>query len=77
MRGNRFLFFALLLLCAFSCGLSHAAAPAKPLVMETEDQRLVRWDLTADSVTTLNDSDIMEAKGNVLLRRGNEYLKKK
>ena len=75
MRGNRFLFFALLLLCAFSCGLSHAAAPAKPLVMETEDQRLVRWDLTADSVTTLNDSEIMEAKGNVLLKRGNEYLK--
>lgn len=48
---------------------------SQPLVMETEDERLVRWDLTADKVITLNDSEIMEATGNVYLKRGNEYLK--
>lgn len=48
---------------------------AQPLVMETEDERLVRWDLTADSLTTFNDAEIMEAKGNVLLKRGDEYMK--
>ncbi len=47
----------------------------QPLVMETEDERMVRWDLTADSLTTFNDAEIMEAKGNVILRRGDEYLK--
>lgn len=47
----------------------------QPLVMETEDERLVRWDLTADSLTTFNDAEIMEAKGNVVLKRGNEYMK--
>lgn len=77
MRGSRFLFFhiAFALFCLTVCGLSHAAPSANPLVMETEDQRLVRWDLTAESITTLNDSEIMEAKGNVFLKRGNEYLK--
>ena len=77
MRGTRSFscVVALALLCVLIGGLSHAASPAKPLVMESEDQRLVRWDLTADSVTTLNDSEIMEAKGNVFLKRGNEYLK--
>ena len=79
MRGKYpfFLLSALaLLLCASLCGVSRAAAPEpQPLVMETEDQRLVRWDLTADSVTTLNDSEILEASGNVFLKRGKEYLK--
>ncbi|MDR2161352.1 MAG: LPS assembly protein LptD [Desulfovibrio sp.] len=51
------------------------AADARPLVMQTEDERLVRWDLSADSVTTYNDNEIMEARGNVFLRRGSEYLK--
>ena len=78
MRGTRhssIFLFAFVLFVTLVSGLSHAASPAKPLVMETEDQRLVRWDLTADSVTTLNDSEIMEAKGNVHLKRGNEELK--
>ena len=34
-----------------------------------------RWDLSADSVVSHNDSEILEATGNVFLRRGNEYLK--
>lgn len=77
MRGTRFFFCICVLVsaCALISGLSHAASPASPLVMESEDQRLVRWDLTADSVTTFNDSEILEARGNVLLKRGNETLK--
>ena len=47
----------------------------QPLVMATEDERLVRWDLTADSLTMFSDIEIMEAKGNVFLTRGDEYLK--
>jgi LPS-assembly protein len=47
----------------------------QPLIMETEDEVLVRWDLTADSVTSLNYAEILEAVGNVFLKRGNEYLK--
>ncbi|MDL2279831.1 LPS assembly protein LptD [Desulfovibrio sp. OttesenSCG-928-G11] len=43
--------------------------------METEDEVLVRWDLTADEIVTMNDEEILEAKGNVLLRRGNETLR--
>ena len=61
------------------CGLLlFSATPgfcAQPLIMQTEDERLVKWDLTADTVTTFNDSEIMEARGNVHLKRGNEYLK--
>jgi LPS-assembly protein len=67
--------FTLVLSCVFMGSLSHAAAPAHPLIMETEDQRLVRWELTADGITTFNDSEMMEARGNVLLKRGNESLK--
>jgi len=43
--------------------------------MQTEDERVVRWDLSADRVITYNDSEIMEAHGNVHFKRGNEYLK--
>ncbi|MDL2216726.1 LPS assembly protein LptD, partial [Desulfovibrio sp. OttesenSCG-928-M14] len=76
MRNYIKLFVALALLLLFVCLPGRAfCATAQPLVMETEDEVLVRWDLTADTVTTLNDEEILEAKGNVLLRRGNETLK--
>lgn len=57
-----------------------ALAPVRPafssaLVMKTEDDQAVTWTLTADKVTALNDSEVLEAHGNVVLRRGNEYLK--
>jgi LPS-assembly protein len=54
---------------------SASTRPDRPLLMETEDEVLVRWDLTAESINTLNDEEILEAEGNVFLKRGNEYLK--
>jgi LPS-assembly protein len=71
--------FSLLAACFLFCLLpgmpERAHAAAQPLVMQTEDERLVRWNLSADSLTTYNDSEIMEATGNVQLRRGGELLK--
>lgn len=67
-----FIFFFLFLLL-FLFPPSHAHANA--LLMQTEDERVVRWDLSADKVITFNDSEIMEAHGNVHFKRGNEYLK--
>lgn len=77
MRGHRYFFplvlFALFLFFTLQPRITPASG--QPLVMESEDERLVRWDLTADSVVTFNDEEIMEASGNVVLRRGQEYLK--
>ncbi|MBZ2172495.1 LPS-assembly protein LptD [Nitratidesulfovibrio sp. SRB-5] len=58
-------------------GGAHAAQPPQPnvLQMRTEDDREVTWNLTADSVTSQNDSKIIEAEGRVALRRGQDYLK--
>ncbi len=76
MHGLRTLPFYIFCLCLILGSFSGAALAAEnPLEMQTEDDRLVRWDLSADSVTNLNDAEIVEAKGNVYLRRGNEYLK--
>ncbi len=51
------------------------SALASALTMKTEDDKAVTWNLTADKVTSLNDSEVLEAQGNVVLRRGDEYLK--
>lgn len=78
MRGRRLLLLPAFLLPLLVLGAVYAFAAAvlsQPLVMQSEDERLVRWDLTADSMTTLSNSEIMEASGNVTLRRGNEYLR--
>ncbi|BFR47704.1 LPS assembly protein LptD [Nitratidesulfovibrio sp. HK-II] len=57
-------------------GGAHAQQPQpNVLQMRTEDDREVTWNLTADSVTTQNDSKIIEAEGRVALRRGSDYLK--
>ncbi len=45
------------------------------LTMKAEDDKSVTWTLSADKVSSRNDSEIMEAYGNVVLRRGGEYLK--
>ncbi len=52
-----------------------AFAAESPLIMQTEDDRTVKWDLTADSLSSLSNEEVLEAKGNVYLRRGSEYLK--
>ena len=56
-----------------ACGMARAAE--SPLIMQTEDERLVKWDLTADSLASLSNEEVLEAKGNVHLRRGSEYIK--
>ena len=43
--------------------------------MQSDDERDVTWQLTADQVTSLNDAEVLEARGNVTLRRGADYLK--
>jgi LPS-assembly protein len=84
MSACRHILHAVLLLAltaAFPASLRALPAPGalplpeRPLLMETEDEVLVRWDLKAESINTLNDEEILEARGNVFLKRGNEYLK--
>lgn len=59
----------------FICLTSVAHAEKRPLEMQSEDERLIRWQLTADSVEDFTDLGITEAKGNFILRHGKEYLK--
>ena len=68
---------ALLTIFLFSFSLFpvHAFAAISDLEMQTEDEQLVRWQLSADTVATLSDKEIMEASGNVILRKGDEYLR--
>ena len=65
------------LLATCLCLVSSTAFSAEEAVdpFQRNSERIVRWDLSADSVVSHNDSEIMEAKGNVFLRRGEEYLK--
>ena len=54
---------------------SAMASGQSNLAMRAEDDRDVTWTLNADKVTSLSASEVIEAEGNVILRRGNEYLK--
>lgn len=65
---------AVLLFSLFSTTFALAAA-SSPLRMETEDERLVTWDLQADTVTSHSNFEILEASGNVTISRGTEYLR--
>ncbi len=71
-RGRRL--FSAFLVCLFFMSAWPALA-ADPLEMRTEDERTVTWTLDADKVSTLNEAEVMEATGNVALRRGDDYLK--
>lgn len=51
------------------------AAQPNILQMRTDDNRDVRWELTADSVRADDSSQVFEAEGRVVLRRGNDFLK--
>lgn len=53
--------------------VAHAATSL--LEMKSDDNVDLAWELTADKVSTYNDSKIVEATGGVLLQRGDEYLK--
>jgi LPS-assembly protein len=50
-------------------------AGATNLFVNNEDEETVVWSLHADKLTTMNDSKVMEAEGNVSLRQGDDYLK--
>ncbi len=71
------------LLFSFAClsiALAFLTSPAmgagqSDLAMRAEDDRDVTWTLNADKVTSLSPSEVIEAEGNVVLRRGDEYLK--
>ncbi len=67
--------YALCFVLFILCGPGQARAAESPLIMQTEDERMVKWDLTADSLASLSNEEVLEAKGNVYLRRGGEYLK--
>ena len=45
------------------------------LSMRAEDEKAVTWTLNADKVISLSANEVIEAEGNVVLQRGNEYLK--
>lgn len=45
------------------------------LTMKGDEDEEIIWNLSADKVTSLNEANIVEAEGQVELRRGNEYLK--
>lgn len=63
-----FLFF-------FVCPPTPAQAAKRPLEMQSEDERLIRWHLSADTIEDFTELGITEARGNFLLRHGAEYLK--
>ena len=66
----------LVLLLIFSClARAHAAFPSDLIMQSEEDDEDVTWQLTADQVTSLSDAEVLEARGNVVLRRGDDYLK--
>ncbi len=58
-------------------GFVAAGSAAQPSVlgMRTDDDRQVSWVLTADVVRADDVGKIVEAEGNVVLRRGEEFLK--
>lgn len=64
---------ALLFLC-FAPSFAGASA-LDTLTMRAEDDKPVSWTLTADAMTTLSANEVMEATGNVVLQRGDDYLK--
>lgn len=74
-HGTRCFFLLFMTVLFASLAPTQGLTAANPLEMHTEDERMVKWELSADSVTTLNDSEIMEARGNVYLRKGGEYLR--
>ena len=57
------------------CLSTPANAAKRPLEMTSEDERLIRWQLTADSIEDFTEIGITEARGNFILRHGSEYLK--
>jgi len=56
-------------------GAARGASGQSALTMRAEDEKAVSWTLNADKVTSISASEVIEAEGNVILQRGDEYLK--
>lgn len=68
--------FSILLVISCSIALpAWGASRQSNLTMRAEDEKTVNWMLNADKVTSLGASEVIEAEGNVVLQRGDEYLK--
>lgn len=63
-----------LFLCAFTF-LTVTVGECATLTATNEDQEAVEWQLSAQKVSTLNDAEVVEAEGDVVLRQGDDYLK--
>ncbi|MBG0777886.1 MAG: LPS-assembly protein LptD [Desulfovibrionaceae bacterium] len=72
MRSLRVTALCLAALCLLL--LSAVRGPAETLTMEATDTS-VPWSLEADRIVGRQDSEILEAQGNVVLRQGDDYLK--
>ncbi|SIO31982.1 LPS-assembly protein LptD [Halodesulfovibrio marinisediminis] len=61
----------------FVCTFTMLAVTAESatLTATNEDQEAVEWQLSAQKVSTLNDAEVIEAEGDVVLRQGKDYLK--
>ena len=60
--------------CMFTM-LATTIANSATLTATNEDQETVEWQLTAQKVSTLNDAEVVEAEGDVVLKQGKDYLK--
>lgn len=60
--------------CAFTM-LTVTVGESATLTATNEDQEAVEWQLSAQKVSTLNDADVIEAEGDVVLKQGDDYLK--
>lgn len=60
--------------CAFIVSASTVAMSAT-LTATNDDQETVEWQLSAQKVSSLNDAEVIEAEGEVVLKQGNDYLK--
>lgn len=61
----------------FVCVFTMLAVTAQgaTLTATNEDQETVEWQLSAQKVSTLNDAEVIEAEGDVILKQGKDYLK--
>lgn len=62
-----------LFLYSMNQGMAYAASSL--LEMRDDKNGELAWELTADKVSSYNNTKIVEASGAVVLQRGNEYLK--
>ncbi|MCT4534358.1 LPS assembly protein LptD [Halodesulfovibrio sp.] len=60
--------------CAFTL-LTVTIGESATLTATNDDQEAVEWQLSAQKVSSLNDAEVIEAEGDVVLKQGKDYLK--